>query len=361
MRVAVLATTRHPIVQPYGGGQESHTATLVRHLRRRGVHVRLYADRDTDPRLADELVPYDDVATSASDVGLRLDAPEPDFQSSQAALFGALSHLAAHPDVDVVHNQTLNYLPLAADRLVPCPMVTTLHTPPFAWLELGATLAGPSHRFVAVSRALAHQWTHRGIAPSVIHNGIDLADFPLGDGGEDLVWCGRLVPEKGVDLAIDAARETGRRLRLAGPVANPDYFSSAVAPELGPDVEYVGHLEHPQVMKLVGDSAALLMTPRWDEPFGLVVPEAAATGTPVAAIARGGLREIVTPPLGTLVEPDPDPGRLVRSLAAAVERAVLLPRAAVRAEVAGRFDATVMAEHYEHLFEHVLDGARARA
>jgi glycosyltransferase involved in cell wall biosynthesis len=112
------------------------------------------------------------------------------------------------------------------------------------------------------------------------------------------------TPEKGPHLAIDAARRAGRPLVIAGPGSDPDYFARDVEPRLGGEVRYAGHLAHRELAHLVGASAAALVTPQWDEPYGLVVAEAMMCSRPVVALACGGIPEIVDPEGGRLVSTD---------------------------------------------------------
>ncbi|GAA4114943.1 glycosyltransferase family 4 protein [Knoellia locipacati] len=354
MRIAMLATSRNPIVEPYAGGQESHTAMLARGLRRLGHHVRLYARAGTDPELCDELVPYVDLPALSEVAAMDHQLPEPDFLRDHAAFTGAVADLLTRGDVDVVHNQSLHFLPLAFSAALTVPVVTTLHTPPFPWMEVGVALAGPGSSYVCVSRANAGLWTSLPKAPRIIHNGVDDDGRGPGPGGRSLVWTGRLTPEKGADLAIRTARRAGLPLRLAGPVSDPAWFDDVVAPELGRDVEHVGHLSHAELADLVRESAVTLVTPRWDEPFGLVAAESAMWGTPVVALDRGGLGEFVTPDIGVLVGPEGDDEAVVGALADAVPVAAALPRAQVHAAARAALGSDRMVEDYVGVYRDLV-------
>ncbi|MGK2867509.1 MAG: glycosyltransferase [Mycobacterium sp.] len=342
MRVAILAPTRHPLREPFAGGQERLTADIATGLRRRGHHVQLHARAGTDPALADELRFMADTPALSEIASGDLNMPEPRFLSDQVALLGAMRDLLRGNDVDAVLNQSLHQLPLALSPALSAPMVTTLHTPPFPWMEVGAWLAGGSGHFVAVSDALRRQWTTL-VKARLIHNGVDPEAFPAGPGGEDLAWVGRLTPEKGADIAVDAAQRAGRRLRLAGPVSDPAWFDTVLRPLLGSTVEYVGTLRGAELAQLYGSSGATLVTPLWEEPFCLVAAESQMCGTPVAGLRRGGLPEVV----GT------SGGRLViggaPELAAAMQDASGMDREVVAADARRRLSIARMLDGYEQL------------
>lgn len=326
----MFATSRQPIVEPYAGGQEAHTASLVRGLRGLGHHVLLYATEGTDSSLADELVPYPQLPALSAVAALDHQLPEPEFLHDHAAMTSAVVDLLARSDVDIVHNQSLHFLPLAFSAVLPAPLVTTLHTPPFPWMELGVALAGEHTAYACVSRANARDWTTLPSPPRVILNGVRDDGVGPGVGGPDLVWMGRLTPEKGADLAIRVARRVGRSLRLAGPISDRPWFEDVIAPELDDTIEYAGHLSHADLAALVRTSAVALVTPRWEEPFGLVAAEAAMWGTPVVALARGGLGEVVSPDIGVLVDARGDEEQQVAGLADALDAASALRRVDVR-------------------------------
>ena len=302
MHVVILAAARHPLRQPFAGGLESLTWALVRGLRERGVDVTLFAGPGSDPDLgARELAvrPLELSDLARADASM---PPEPWLREHHAYL-QVMLELRDRRDIDVIHNNSLHFLPLALAQSCAAPMLTTLHTPPTPWLEPTIALMDQARsRFVAVSHHTAQQWSHV-TAADVVHNGVDTSVWTPGPGGDDLVWVGRMVPEKAPHEAIRIALASGRRIRLAGPVGNAEYFRSSVEPLLGPDVEYLGHLGVPALQDLVGSSAALVVTPEWDEPYGLVAAESLACGTPVVGYRRGGLPEFVAPGCGVLVEP----------------------------------------------------------
>jgi glycosyltransferase involved in cell wall biosynthesis len=337
MHVVILAAARHPLRQPFAGGLESLTWALVRGLRQRGVDVTLFAGPGSDPALdARELAVAPLVLSDMARADVSM-PPEPWLREHHAYL-QVMLELKDRGDVDVIHNNSLHFLPLALAQSCAAPMLTTLHTPPTPWLEPAIALMDQTRSsFVAVSHHTARQWAHVAAA-DVVHNGVDTEVWTPGPGGDDLVWVGRVVPEKAPHEAIRIAAASGRRIRLAGPVGNTDYFQSCVEPLLGPRAEYLGHLEVPALRDLVASSAAMVVTPEWDEPYGLVAAESLACGTPVVGYRRGGLPEFVAPHCGVLVEPGD-----VGTAAAEVDRVCAIDRRRCRqhAETSCSLDAMV--------------------
>lgn len=351
----ILAAARHPLREPFAGGLESLTWSLVHGLRSRGVDVTIFAGAGSDPALrARELTaePLSLSDTARADVSM----PPEAWLREHHAYLQVMLELARRQDVDVIHNNSLHYLPIALAASCPAPLLTTLHTPPTPWLEPAVRLMDQRRsRFVAVSGYTARQWRHVTRA-AVLHNGIDPHLWRPGPGGQDLAWVGRIVPEKAPHEAVLIARAGGRRIRLAGPVGDSAYFHEHVQPLLGAQAEYVGHLGVSDVCTLLGHSAATVVTPAWDEPYGLVAAESLACGTPVVGYRRGGLPEFVTDDCGALVGPGD-----VAAAALEVDRVVGLDRASCRAQAERHCSLDRMVEAYIGLYLAMSERGQAAA
>jgi glycosyltransferase involved in cell wall biosynthesis len=350
MRIAVLAHLHHPIAEPFSGGTEMHTSLVVDELVRRGHEVTLFA-KGGSRTLARQ------VALVGPDFVFG-QMPGPDGDRSGEILDAAVrSALAAvrDDDYDVVLNNSFSALPYT--ELVGRPMITVLHTPPTLEKVLAVITdptwsADPRHAYVSVSEVNSDAW--RALLPHVhcVPNGIRLDGWSDGDRVEsDLaVWAGRITPEKGLHLAVDAVRATDLRFEISGPIADRAYFDTEIAPRLDDRVKHVGHLDHDQLARQLARGAVFVSSSVWAEPFGLTLVEAMSCGTPVAAFATGAAAEIVTADAGVLAtEQTP------AALAVAIEEARHRDRRAVRRR-AEDFDATTMVDRYEEL----LGGVAAR-
>lgn len=273
--VVLVGPARFGVHAPFAGGLESFVATLASGLTRRGHRVRVVAGT-RPPVSADRSrrdVPSDD-ADEADD--------------GRSIREAVLATLAQRP-ADVVHHNG------AASELLDLSDVAphfelTLHTPPLRRLG-DALVARPGISLSTPSDSNADRWSAAiGRRPTVIHNGVDRAVFVPGTRcGGYLAWVGRIVPEKGLHVAIEAARLLELPLRVAGPIHDPAYFDEQIRPSIGSGVHYEGHLAPVELAALLASAAVTLVTPLWPEPFGLVVAESLACGTPVAAFANGSL------------------------------------------------------------------------
>jgi glycosyltransferase involved in cell wall biosynthesis len=205
--------------------------------------------------------------------------------------------------------------------------------------------------FVAISH---HQASTAGDIPiaRVIHHGIHVETIPVGPGGDSACFVGRMNPSKGLPEAISIAQRAGIPLRIAAKMREPaeqEYFDEVVRPVLGSNAEYLGELDAAEKYELMGSSLALLSPIQWDEPFGLVMIESMATGTPVVSTGRGSVPEIVDEGRTGYIRDDLD------GLAEALGRVTDLDRSASRASVEARFTARRMAADYIALFEDLVD------
>jgi glycosyltransferase involved in cell wall biosynthesis len=259
---------------------------------------------------------------------------------------------AAMGDVDVIHDHTLAG-PLYRRGHPRTPVVTTNHGP------FNAALI-PLYRAMRAVAVIAISHHQASTAPAdvplaaVIHHGIDVGAVPVGRGnGGYASFIGRMCPEKGPREAVLVARTAGVPLKLAAKIREPaerDYFETAIRPLLSAEVEYVGELGPEDKLALVGGSFALLNPLQWDEPFGLVMIESLASGTPVVATPAGSAPEIVDDGVtGFLRE-----GRL--PLAAALLEAAVLDRSACRAAALARFSTERMVAAHVRLYRDLLAG-----
>jgi glycosyltransferase involved in cell wall biosynthesis len=352
MRIAVIAHLKYAIREPFAGGLEMHTHLLYSALRNRGHAVTVFASTRSEPKagleaICDETSLYETGSEESNDI--------PFFKEHHAYL--SLMNSLKNSDFDVIHNNSLHYMPVVMADAMPMPILTTLHTPPFCWLESGIRLCkSPNAAFVAVSDSVRKAWSKVTQIESVIHNGIDLRRFPFRaepDPEPYLIWYGRIVPEKGLHYALDASRALGMNLRFAGPIVDTEYFDREIQPRLTDRVLYLGHLPHAELAAAIGGARAFLCTPVWEEPYGLVVAEALACGVPVAAFARGGIPEILDSSCGVLSAPND-----ATALANAAAAAQGLTRDDCRRRAETVCDAAAMIDKYERLYEKMIERSR---
>ncbi|MCU1606927.1 MAG: glycosyl transferase family 1 [Modestobacter sp.] len=339
MRIGLIAPPWVPVPPPAYGGTEAVMDRLARGLVRAGHDVVLAA-------AADSTCPVDRVPGTAP-AGDRA----PLCADTVAELRHVVTSYAAMDGVDVVHDHTV-VGPVYRHRPRSTPVVTTNHGP----FDADSTPVYRAMRDTAVVAISRHQASMAaGVAiAAVIHHGIDVDAVPVGRGdGGYASFLGRMSPDKGPRQAALIARAAGVPLRMAAKLREPaerDYFEAAVKPLLCSDVEYVGELGLHDKLELVGASFALLNPLQWAEPFGLVMIEALATGTPVVGTPAGAAPEIIDDGLTGFLRA----GRL--PLAAALLHAAELDRTACRAAASERFDTEHMVSKHVRLYTTLLTG-----
>jgi glycosyltransferase involved in cell wall biosynthesis len=344
MRIAQLAPTYERVPPATYGGTELVVHLLSEVLVRRGHDVTLFAtgDSHTSGRLAsvvDRPHRYGGSGSLRHAEYLQLANAQACFRAADAG------------DFDIVHNHAgIEGLVLAATSRT--PVVTTNHLTfepatgsiwsAYPWFHHG------------VSAASGATFPERGRLPAV-HHGLEIGSYPFSERGDGyLLFLGRLSQLKGPDVAIEVAKRARRRLILAGKVDDADraFFEASVAPSIDGDrIKFVGEADGDTKRSLLAGADALLFPISWDEPFGLVMVESMATGTPIVAFGRGSVPEIVEHGETGFVVGDAD------GMAEALRFLPLISRRHCRLEAERRFDVGRMVDDYERLYDHVAAAA----
>ena len=250
-------------------------------------------------------------------------------------------------DFDLIHYQGTYYpLSIVFSKLVPIPIVQTLHHQPFP-AQVAMWQRYRDTHYVAISNYQASALTGLNSVTTVMH-GLDTSNFVFGDAPDDyLVFLGRFTPGKGVLQAIEIARRTGKQLLMAAP--DCDYYRASIAPHVdGKLIRYVGELDFHEKTRLLAGARALLYPVQEGEPFGLVLVEAMACGTPVVALNRGAVPEIVQQGVSGYAFDTLD------ELVAGLPRVYDLDRGRVRKDAVERFDVSLMVRGYEALYRKLV-------
>jgi glycosyltransferase involved in cell wall biosynthesis len=356
LRIAQLAPPFESVPPARYGGTERVVSTLTEELVRRGHDVTLFASADSHTSAT--LVPIVDQAL------WHHDPPSNDFEMQRGAIFGTI--LEAMDAFDVVHSH-LDFLGFGLAHAAPRPMVSTLHGRLDVPTLLPAYRAFAELPLVSISNAQRRPLARANWLGTVYH-GIDLDQFTFNPApGQYLAFLGRISPDKGLDVAIRVAQRAGWPLKVAArpPLSfsdNPEvirdreYFEQVIQPLLAePGVELIGEVGGPQKDEFLGHAAALLFPIRWPEPFGLVMPEALACGTPVLALRDGSVPEVIEQGVTGFI------CHLEDELVQAVQRIPELDRGRCRSEAARRFSPAAMADGYEQIYAHLLETATPRA
>ncbi|VVM07829.1 D-inositol 3-phosphate glycosyltransferase [Methylacidimicrobium cyclopophantes] len=343
MRIAQIAPLAEAVPPPRYGGTERVVAYLTEELVRAGHEVTLFASGDSCSSA--RLVP-------CAPRSLRTDPSRPDPLVYHVLELEQVRRQADEFDLFHFHIDFLHF-PLCYE--LPGPTLTTLHgrldRPDLAVLfELFSDLP-----IVSISHAQREPIPRANWIGTVYH-GLPLALYPprFSGGGGYLAFLGRICPEKGPEQAVEIACRAGLPLKIAAKVDPVDegYWRQRVEPLIArsPGVEFLGEIDDRQKVRFLGEALALLFPIDWPEPFGMVLIEAMACGTPVIAYRRGAVPEVVV---------DGESGWIVDSVEEAVEavRAIgALDRRRVRALAAQRFSSSRMADDYLALYRRLLGG-----
>ena len=343
LRIAHVAPVATTIPPPRSGSVETMTSLLTEGLVARGHHVTLFA-------------------TAGSTTGAALHAIYPRGYHHDPDMWPwdlcEMLNLAAAVErgtqFDVIHYEAEYYpMSLAFARLSAAPILQTLHYAPGP-AEIRLWSHYPEAPFVAISNEQARLLTGLNVVATVLH-AVDTSALTFcAEPSDYLLFLGRFTEGKGVLQAIEVARHAGIRLVLAA--AENDYYRETIAPLVdGTTVVYAGEVDYAGKVRLYGGARALLYPVQAGEPFGLVLAEAMACGTPVAALDRGAVREVVD---------DGVTGGIFQTLDAMVEglpRILALDRGRVRARAVERFGVDRMVREYEAVYQQLAEAHRGQS
>ncbi|HTF71766.1 MAG TPA: glycosyltransferase family 4 protein [Edaphobacter sp.] len=338
MRIALIASPFISVPPVRYGGTELFIAHLAEGLQAKGIEAVVYCNGEST------------VDTEVRSCYSRAEWP---LASGTSGMLKELDHLSwsindAAKASDLIHINSASAITFS--RYTSTPFLCTLHHP----FESALTRMYERYREIQYVAISAHQASvHPTLAVKTIHHGIDLTKYRLQPVKEDyLCFLGRVAPIKGVHVAIDVAKLAGIPLKIAGEIQPmfQEYFDTMVKPHLdGRSVEYVGEVDLEMKNRLLGNSRGLLFPIQWEEPFGLVMLEAMACGTPVFSLPGGAVPEIVKPGVSGEISQNAE------EMAAAIAGTSHAPET-VRDWVEKNFSVELMVQRYIDLYQNVLSG-----
>jgi glycosyltransferase involved in cell wall biosynthesis len=340
VKIAILSPVWFPVPPTGYGGIEWVVALLADGLVDAGHEVTLFASGDS--------------RTKAELAAVYPEAPSAHIGLSSVELHHAFACYERASDFDIVNDHS-SQLAAALGGLVSTPVLHTVHGPldePALPNYRGIAALAPGVGFISISLK------QREPAPELpwvanIPNALDLDAYPFHPHrGDYLLYLGRLSPDKGAHRAIEVARRAGLPIKLAGKKREPAeqaYFDEKVRPLLGPDAEYLGETSHASKVALLQEARATLFPIDWEEPFGLVMIESMACGTPVIATRRGAVPEVVEEGRTGVIVDD------WREMADALGDADRILSEHCRASVEERFSPERMVAAYVAAYEHIVE------
>jgi glycosyltransferase involved in cell wall biosynthesis len=341
LRIAITVDPEIPVPPRLYGGIERIVDMLVRGLMDRGHDVTLFAHPEST--MPCQLLPY-----PGSRSQNRIDTLANMWHVSKAVQRGHF---------DVLHSfARMAYLTPLLPLRIPKIMSYQRGVSPRS-VRLGNLLAHGTLSFTGCAAHLIRRWESTDNF-HVIYNGVPLQKYQCTTWVEPdapLIYLGRVEEIKGVHLAVEVARKTGRRLIIAGNVPQAEhherYFKERIHPYVdGKGIEYVGAVDDAAKNRLLGASSAMLMPLLWEEPFGIVMAEALACGTPVIGLRRGSLPEIVEHGVNGFVCESVD------EMVSGMGRIAEIDRRACRRIAEEKFSDHVIVDCYERLYRQLVSG-----
>lgn len=337
LRLVVTVDPEIPVPPPLYGGIERIVDMIVTELQRRGHEVHLFANRQSTVK--SKLAPYPaDSSTSVSNT----------LQNMRYLS----SYVRHNGPFDIIHSfarlaYLLPLLPNSIPKIQSYQRFISKRS-----VRLGTAIGRNSLTFTSCSRANATHLLNEGFKFPVIYNGVNTSTYdfvPAVPDDAPLVFLGRVERIKGAHKAIEIAKKTGKRLIIAGnhavTGAEADYFAQDILPQCdGKQISYIGAVNDTKKNELLGQAAALLFPIEWEEPFGIVMVEALACGTPVIGSLRGSVPEVIDEGLTGFI------CKSTEEMIASVGRLHQIKRSNCRAAFERRFSEQIITDQYERLY-----------
>lgn len=363
MKILIVSLLKRPVTPTIPASRPRVICDIVSRLIKKGHDVTILGTGDSEIPGA-KIIPV--VPKALSEM--------PPFENTFYAHTAMLTMLVMKlreigSEYDIIHNHTYpEFLPLIAARDIKTPIVTTIHGQVFPEFDQAFSLFDKEVHLVSISEAHKNLFKHAAIS-DVVHNGIDTQLYAYQEKKDDyLLWLGRLSAAKnddgsyqdpkGVRWAIELAEKTDSKLLLSGNVEDMKFYHQDVEPHLSDNIKWIGpvtnelSLTKPEVVKLMQNARAFLMTINWYEPFGLVMAESMSCGTPVIGFDRGSVSEVVVDgKTGFVVRPDEG----IQGLIKAYNRLSEIRPADCREHVEKHFSLESMVDGYEQVYKKILE------
>jgi len=353
LKIAQVAPLWYPVPPRGYGGTEATVSKLTEGLVKRGHDVTLFASGDSKTK-----------AKLVSPTKKNLFSLGVSWLYDSYNILNLIKAFSQAKDFDILHTHIDVYDPIFRAKS-PVPTIATLHNPFWPegkkksgkWYEYKARVSIYNHfaklPYVAISNSYRKQCPANIKFVKTIYHGVDIRQLKFNPNPENyFVWLGRLTSKKGLHLVVKLARELGFRLKISGKVASPEnekYFQKEIKPYLSKKIQFLGELQsEKEKSEFLGKAKALIYPLLWEEPFGIVMIEAMATGTPVIAFPRGSAPEIIK---------DRETGFLVKNLAKmkeAIKDIEKISRSQCRQRVKKLFTVEKMTEEYEKLYYQII-------
>lgn len=339
MKIAQIAPLWKEIPPKKYGGTELIVSLITEGLVKRGHHVVLFASGGTKTKA--RLVPIIPKTLYKIKKGF-------DFKDISYNIIAAKRCFEKAEDFDIIHSH-LNQEALVFAPFVKTPVITTLHSSlPPDYENFAREMK--NELYVSISQSQRRNAPYLNYIATIYH-GIEVEKFKFNKKPKDyLFFLGSMMPEKGPDIACQVARRLKMKLFLAGDIRSPVFFNKRIKPYLGSQIKFVGELSFRRKVEFFRNAKAFIFPVRWNEAFGLVIPESLASGTPVISSDKGAMPEIIDHgKTGFIIK-----GNRIEGFIAAIKKIEKIDRGYCRKKAKDFFSAERMVSDYERLYTKVI-------